>query len=158
MAAIEADSGQHYLNTEKHADVPSADSQSDPEENESDDDLHSFQGVAESDRRILQEEEEREKLLSAGNNSQRQQGLHTEDSRNRRGPRFGARESGQRSKYARRKRRRQTEGQGIEEEIYEMEKGGLKDDMSSRSSSSSSELDRINYEQSRVNRVSERYL
>lgn len=157
MAATEAKSGQYYSTIEKQVDLPSADCQSDSEEDESDDDLHSFSGVAESDMNILQEEEEREKLLSTGNVYEREQGLFTADSRTGRGPEVGVRESRPRLEHARRKRRRQKGGQGSEEAIYEMEKGRLKDDTSSRSSSSSSELDRINLERSRGTRVGELY-
>lgn len=155
MAATKATLDQGYSAIQYHAEQPSVNSLSESEQNESDDDAQDYTDVAEADRNILQEEEEREKLLSTGDTYEKGQSFLTTGSRNGRGHDAGLQDSKKRPERSRKKRRRQLKRHGSNELMYEMEKGGLKDDTSSHSSSSSLELDRLNSEQYRVSKVSE---
>lgn len=152
MTVVGPRSGQEYSVVDQHADRPSANSLSDSEGNDSDDDAQDFSSVAPTDRNVLQEEEERETLLSTQNPHATQQAL---PSSSRHGKASGAAVPRLRQKpeQERTKGRRRKKPHGRKELLYEMEKGGWKDDLSSRSSSSSLELDCQDFEQSRSAQV-----
>ena len=129
-----------------------SDQDSDPEDDQL---IHhaknSFE-LAEHDRGVLHEEEEREKLLTgeASHMSQPERqhpGENAESSRKER----------RRRRRLSRKARRQKNRAGNDEEdklMYEMEEGGRGDDTSSQSSFSSIDLDKRNFDNMSMSRVS----
>lgn len=109
-------------------------------EDESTEGPHEVSGVREKDRELLQEEEEREKLLSA---KTQDDGGSTDLSILPRSEREGRKLRRSKKNRAGKKDRRDEK----RELMYEMEEGGLKDDASSQSSSSSLDLDRTRFKQ-----------
>lgn len=99
-----------------------------------------FSGVRRKDRELLREEEEREKLLGTEGQDGRS-GVPGTQSRDKREGRRKLR----RSKKSRVGRKPRPDEKS--ELMHEMEEGGLKDDASSQSSSSSLDLDGMRLEQ-----------
>lgn len=149
MTMVNPRSGQEYSAI---AGRPSANSLSDSEDNDSNNDAQDFASVSPTDRNVLQEEEERETLLSTRNPHTTQQALPSSTRHGKSSgaalPRLRQKAEEERTKGKRRKKRH-----GRKELLYEMEKGGWKDDLSSRSSPSSLELDRLDFEPSRSAQV-----
>lgn len=101
---------------------------------------HTSLELAKYDLAVLEEEEEREKLLVTQSSGEGPLGII--DGGNNRGSqvRVGRRERRRKRKATKRRIRGRDDEQG--ELMYEMEEGGQKDEASSESSGSSSELDR----------------
>ncbi|MCJ1462921.1 hypothetical protein MMC07_001525 [Pseudocyphellaria aurata] len=102
---------------------------------------HEFSGVKGDDRELLREEEERENLLSTRRQDEGRSSVLGALSRSERQSRRKLR----RSKKS--KAREKARSDEKSELIFDMEEGGLKDDRSSQSSSSSIDLDRPKLEQ-----------
>lgn len=122
-----------------------SDQESDSEDDEVLQGARSSLEIAEHDRSVLKEEEEREKLLteadSAGKGLRRIfSGSHGNGSKVKIGKQEQRRQRRQDRKAARRRRRGKNDEEG--ELMYEMEEGGLHDDVSSGSSNDSSDIDR----------------
>ena len=109
--------------------------------------------VAEHDHEILDEEEEREKLLA---------GESTRDAprsffgRGHKGGQANMIKQASRGLRQSRKRRKHARGGSRDEEgelMYEMEEGGPTSETSSLASSSSTELDKLNFKQSSTSKV-----
>lgn len=100
-----------------------------------------FSTVRGKDRELLREEEAREKLLGTEGQDGGRSGISVTQSGNKREGRRRLR----RSKKSRAGRKPRPDEKS--ELMHEMEEGGLKDDASSQSSSSSLDLDRMGLEQ-----------
>lgn len=139
MAAEETEA-RHTAWVSDHDGSLSAHSQSDSED-EDFHELHEFSGVRGDDRELLREEEERENLLSTRKQDEGRSSVLGALSRSER----------QRRRKLRRSKKSKARGKvrpGEKSElIFDMEEGGLKDDGSSQSSSSSLDLDRPKLEQ-----------
>lgn len=107
-------------------------------EDESTYEPHEVYGVRGKDRELLREEEEREKLLSTG---KQDDGWSADLSIQPRSEREGRKLRRSKKNRAGKKDRHNEK----KELMYEMEEGGLKDDASSQSSSSSLDLDRTKF-------------
>ena len=133
---------------------PLIDSQSDSEDDNAER-RDGLSGVAESDRLVLQEEEERERLLGIDHGYEKPKGFSNTGSRDGKGARNGPQDP--RKQLGRLKKNRKARRTGKRHEkgelLYEMEEGGLRDNISSHSSSSSLELERLKGEPSRTLRV-----
>lgn len=139
MTAVENEV-EHSTSVSEQGDSLSTHSRSDTEDEsvyKSDD----FSGVRGSDRELLREEEEREKLLSTGKHDGGRSGVLGTPSHSEREVRRKLRRS---KKSRAREKARSDEKSKL---MYKMEEGGLKDDGSSQSSSSSLDLDRMKPEQ-----------
>lgn len=139
MAADEPEARQSAWVSDSDGSL-SAHSQSDSEDESAYTSLE-FSGVRGNDRELLREEEEREKLLSTGKQDEGRSGV------------FGTTSQGEREgrRKLRRSKKNRAGGKARRDEkselMYDMEEGGLKDDASSQSSSSSLDLDRTKLEQ-----------
>lgn len=131
---------KHAASVSEQDDSLSTHSRSDTED-ESAYKSHEFSGVRGSDRELLQQEEEREKLLSTRKHDDGRSGVLGSPSHSEREAR----------RKLRRTKKSRARGKARSDEksklMYKMEEGGLKDDASSQSSSSSLDLDRMKPEQ-----------
>ena len=111
--------------------------------------------VAENDRKLLVEEDEREKLLSSGDSRQASRGFFSKRYKDERSGAGDKRPTLKRHRQSRKRRRDAAGGSQDEagELMYEMEEGGPGSDISSRASSSSAEIDKLNLGQSSIHKV-----
>jgi len=122
-----------------------SDQESDSEDDEVLQGARSSLEIAEHDRSVLKEEEEREKLLTEGDSAAKGlrrifSGSHSNGSRVKIGRQERRRQRKQERKAARRRRKGKNNEEG--ELMYEMEEGGVHDDVSSASSNDSADVDR----------------
>lgn len=147
--AAEGTEAKHTAWVSDHDGSLSTHSRSDSED-ESAYETYEFSDVTGNDRELLLEEEEREKLLGTRKQDEGRSRVLGSSSHDEKGDRRKLR------RKLRRSRKSRADGKARRDEkselMYEMEEGGLKDDASSQSSSSTLDLDTTKLEQPRSKR------
>lgn len=138
-----------------------SDQDSDSEDDEVLQGARSSLEIAEHDRSVLKEEEERENLLTEDDSAAKGlrrifSGSHSNGSRVKIGKQERRRQRKQERKAARRRRKGRDNEEGVL--MYEMEEGGLHDDVSSASSNDSEDLDRQKIQSTFGNKVMVLYM